>query len=116
MLSGRTMGQLGYIWPTTASGYAIGGSAELALRYSIISASTPGVGRTQLLRLATTGRTGLLDHGQRRRIRRGRRTFQGLRARPEQRTPPLYPPGPQYPSGNMDHKDKLGYSNVSHLS
>ena len=37
-LSGRTTGRLGYTWPTT--GYAIGGTATLALRYSIISAST----------------------------------------------------------------------------
>ena len=37
-LSGRTTGRLGYTWPTTA--YAIGGTATLALRYSIISAST----------------------------------------------------------------------------
>ena len=37
-LSGHTTGRLGYVWPTTA--YAIGGTATLALRYSIISAST----------------------------------------------------------------------------
>ena len=37
-LSGRTTGRLGYTWPTTA--YAIGGMAALALRYSVISAST----------------------------------------------------------------------------
>ena len=37
-LSGRTKGRLGCTWPTTA--YAIGGTATLALRYSIISAST----------------------------------------------------------------------------
>ena len=36
-LSGRTTGRLGYTWPTTA--YAIGGTATLALRYSIISAT-----------------------------------------------------------------------------
>ena len=35
--SGRTTGRLEYTWPTTA--YAIGGTATLALRYSIISAS-----------------------------------------------------------------------------
>jgi hypothetical protein len=52
--------------------------------------------RTQLLQLATTGRKGLLEHGHRRRIRRGRRIFQGLPAGPEQRTLPPIPPGPQY--------------------
>ena len=36
-LSGRTTGRLGYTWPTTA--YAIGGTATLALRFSIISAT-----------------------------------------------------------------------------
>ena len=36
--SGRTTGRLGYTWPTTA--YTIGGTAALALRYSITSAST----------------------------------------------------------------------------
>ena len=35
--SGRITGRLGYTWPTTA--YAIGGTATLALRYSIISAT-----------------------------------------------------------------------------
>ena len=34
-LSGRITGRLGYTWPTTA--YAIGGTATLALRYSIVS-------------------------------------------------------------------------------
>ena len=37
-LSGRITSRLGYTWPTTA--YAIGGTATLALRYSIISATT----------------------------------------------------------------------------
>jgi hypothetical protein len=55
--------------------------------------------RTKLLQVATTGRTGLLEHGHRRRIRRGRRTFQGLLAGTEPRTPPPIPPGPQYLSG-----------------
>ena len=36
-LLGRTTGRLGSTWPTTA--YAIGGTATLALRYSIISAT-----------------------------------------------------------------------------
>ena len=36
--SGRTLGRLGYTGPTNA--HAIGGMAALALRYSIISAST----------------------------------------------------------------------------
>ena len=44
-LSGRTTGRLGYTWPTTA--YAIGGTATLALRYSIISASTAARTRPQ---------------------------------------------------------------------
>ena len=37
-LSGRTTGRLGYTWPTTA--YAVGGTATLLLRYSIITATT----------------------------------------------------------------------------
>jgi hypothetical protein len=47
----------------------------------------------------TTGRLGLLEHGHRRRIRRGRRTFSGTTGRTEQRTPPPNPLGPQYLSG-----------------
>ncbi len=39
-LSGLDTGRLGYIRPATA--HAIGGMAEQALRYSIISASTAG--------------------------------------------------------------------------
>ena len=39
-LWGRTTGRLGYIRPATA--YAIGGTAMLAIRYSIISATTAG--------------------------------------------------------------------------
>ena len=44
-LSGRTTGRLGYTWPT--KDYAIGGTAMLALRYSIISASTAARTRPQ---------------------------------------------------------------------
>ena len=46
-LSGRITGRLGYTWPTTA--YAIGGTATLALalRYSIISATTAARTRPQ---------------------------------------------------------------------
>ena len=44
-LSGRTTGRLGYTWPTTA--YAIGGTATLALRYSIISATAAARTRPQ---------------------------------------------------------------------
>ena len=44
-LAGRTPGRLGYTWPTTA--YAIGGTATLALRYSIISASAAAHTRPQ---------------------------------------------------------------------
>ena len=44
-LSGRITGRLGYTWPTTA--YAIGGTATLALRYSIISASATARTRPQ---------------------------------------------------------------------
>ena len=43
--SGRTTGRLGYTWPTTA--YAIGGTATLALRYSIISATAAARTRPQ---------------------------------------------------------------------
>ena len=44
-LSGRTTGRLRHTWPTTA--YAIGGTAMLALRYSIISATTAARTRPQ---------------------------------------------------------------------
>ena len=44
-LSGRTTGRLGHTWPTTA--YAIGGTATLALRYSIISATAAARTRPQ---------------------------------------------------------------------
>ena len=44
-LSGRITGRLGYTWPTTA--YAIGGTASLALRYSIISATAAARTRPQ---------------------------------------------------------------------
>ena len=44
-LSGRITGRLGYTWPTTA--YVIGGTATLALRYSIISASATARTRPQ---------------------------------------------------------------------
>ncbi len=81
-LSGCTMGRLGYIRPDTA--YAIGGTAELALRYSIISASTTEPKHYSVM---TTGRPGVLEHGQRRRTRRGRRTVYGTRGRLEQWTP-----------------------------
>jgi hypothetical protein len=56
--------------PTTA--HAIGGTAELALRYSIISASSAGPSRfKERLR---AGR-GCGSMGQHRRFRRGRRTY-----------------------------------------
>ena len=44
-LSGRITGRLGYTWPTTA--YIIGRTAMLALRYSIISATTAARTRPQ---------------------------------------------------------------------
>ena len=44
-LSGRTTGRLGHTWPTKA--YAIGGTATLALRYSIISATAAASTRPQ---------------------------------------------------------------------
>ena len=44
-LSGRTTGRLGYTWPTTS--YAIGGTATLALRYSIISTTAAARTRPQ---------------------------------------------------------------------
>ena len=43
--SGRITGRLGYSWSTTA--YAIGRTAALALRYSIISATTAARTRPQ---------------------------------------------------------------------
>jgi hypothetical protein len=91
-LSGRTTDRLRYIRLATAN--AIGGTAELALPYSFISASTARPRLTQPP-VATTSRTQMLEHGQRRRIRWGRRTVSGTTGRPEQRTPPPIPPGPQ---------------------
>ena len=44
-LSGRTTGRLGYTWLTTA--YAVGGTATLALRYSIISTTATACTRPQ---------------------------------------------------------------------
>ena len=44
-LSGRITGRLGCTWPTTTD--AIGGTATLALRYSIISASAAARTRPQ---------------------------------------------------------------------
>ena len=44
-LSGRTTGRLRYTWPTTT--YAIGGTATLALRYSIISTTAAARARPQ---------------------------------------------------------------------
>ena len=71
-LSGRTTGRLGYIRPTTA--HAIGGTAELALRYSY----HPRIfRRAEPLQGATTGRTVLWEYG----------------------ATPSYPPGPQDLSG-----------------
>jgi hypothetical protein len=77
------------------------------------------------------GPAGLLEQGQRRRIRRSRRTvlrdygpkeaassrrravgttgpFKGPLADREQRTPPSTPPGPQYPSGTMGRDGSTG--------
>jgi hypothetical protein len=77
------------------------------------------------------GPAGLLEQGQRRSIRRSRRTvlrdygpkeaassrrravgttgpFQGPRADGEQRTPPSTPPGPQYPSGTTGRDGSAG--------
>jgi hypothetical protein len=94
-LSGRTTGRPGYIGPDTA--HAMGGTAELALRYSITgtSASTRGSKHYSVM-TTVTGRLGLLEYGQRRRTRRDRRTVYGTTGRPEQRTPPPTPPRPQY--------------------
>jgi hypothetical protein len=71
-LSGRTTGRLGYIRPTTA--HAIGGTAELALRYSY---HLRIFRRAEPLQGATTGRTVLQEYG----------------------ATPSYPPGPQDLSG-----------------
>ncbi len=68
-LSGRTTGRLGYIRPDKA--HAIRGTAELALRYSIISAFTAGPKHCSVM---TRGRPVLLEHGQRPRTCRARRT------------------------------------------
>jgi hypothetical protein len=91
--------------------------------------------RTKAL-ISDYGPAGLLEQGQRHRIRRSRRTvlrdygpeeaassrrrsvgtagsFQGLQADREQRTPPTTPPGPQYlqgTTGRMDLPD--GYARV----
>ena len=56
--------------------------------------------RTHSLSVMTTGRTELLEHGHRSSYRRGRKTFQGLRAgRSSGRTTPEYPAA----SGRYDH-------------
>jgi len=82
-LSGHTTGRLGYIRPTTA--HAIGGTAELALRYSIISAFSArpldGMGTLPHLlgqqdRLLDYWPAGAVDTPP---SRLRRRTFQGLR-------------------------------------
>ncbi len=100
-LSGRTTGRIGYIGPTTT--HAIGGTAELALRYSIISASSAGPSRFE--ERLRAGR-GCGSMGQRRHFRRGCRTFQGLRAGQEPPTPPQTPPGPQYLSGTTGRMER----------
>jgi hypothetical protein len=82
-LSGRTTGRLGDIRPDTC--HAIGGTAKLALRCSTNHAFYAGPKHYSVM---TTGRPGLLEQGQRRRIRRGRRTIYGTTGRMEQRTPP----------------------------
>ena len=116
-LSRSTTGRLGYIRPTTA--HAIGGTAELALRYSYHLLIFR---RAEPLQGATTGRTRLQEYGgnavasaeaagpfrdygpgrsrRRRRRRRRRSTFQGLRAGwSGGRTKPEYPAT----SGRHDH-------------
>ena len=65
----------------TRTHYAIGGTATLALRYSIISATAASRTRSVM----TAGRRELLEHGHRRRIRRSLRTFRGTTGRTEQR-------------------------------
>ncbi len=55
-LSGRTTGRLGDIRPDTA--HAIGGTAELALRYSLISALTAGPKRYSVMVMGRPGAAG----------------------------------------------------------
>jgi len=115
-LSGRTTGRLGYIRPTTA--HAIGGTAELALRYSYHLHLPPGRAASRSdygpdgaagvwsNAVVSAGAAGpFRDYGpdrsrRRRRRRRRRSTFQGLRAGwSGGRTKPEYPAT----SGRHDH-------------
>jgi hypothetical protein len=73
-------GRLGHIRPTTA--HAIGGTAELALRYSQHHLST--YRRARLLQVATTGRTGSLSMGNAAASAGAAGPPPGLRAGPEQ--------------------------------
>ncbi len=82
-LSGRNTGRLGDIRQDTA--HAIGGTAELAPRHSIISTFSAGPKHHSVM---TMGWPRLLEHGQRRSTHRGHRTVHGTTDRPEQRMPP----------------------------
>ena len=79
-LSGRTTGRLGHTWPTTA--YAIRGTAKAG---TTILYHFRNCRRPHSSSVMTAGRRGLWEHGHRRRIRRGRRTFRGTTGRTEQR-------------------------------
>ncbi len=86
----RSMRRNRDIRPDTA--HAIGGTAELALPYSIISAFSA---RPKHHYVMTTGK----EHGQRHCTCRGGRTVYGTMGRPEHRTPPPNTPAPQDLSG-----------------
>ena len=77
-LPGRTTGRLGNTWPTTA--HAMGGTATLALRNSN---HLRNCRRQHSSSVMMAGRRELLEHGHRRRIRRGSRTFLGIMGRTE---------------------------------
>ena len=98
---------------------------------TILQLVSASYNRTKVLQ-SDYGPAGLLEQGQRRRIRRSRRTvlrdygpqeaasscrravgttgtFQGLRADREQRTPPTTPPGPQYLQGTTGLDGSAGW-------
>ena len=80
-LWGRTTGRLGYTWPTTA--YAIGGWGRQRWHYDTLS--SPHLPPLALDLGDDCGPQGAVEHGHRRRIRRGRRTFRRTTGQMEQR-------------------------------
>ncbi len=76
--------------PTPSEGQHCHGRAGTAILYHLSIYH-----RTQPLPVATTGRMGLLEHGQRCSTCQGRRTLHGAKGRPAQRRQVPNPPGQQ---------------------